>query len=385
MSDVTSERKDKRLGLYLHIPFCRSRCLYCDFCTFPHPKREELAAYTERIRRDLSERSSACRDYVIDSVYFGGGTPTVLCVEELASILKTVQSEYRLTEDAEITVECNPATVDLEYLSALRRAGFNRLSLGVQSAKENELRRLGRRHRFEDFCQTVADARAAGFENISADVMMGIPEQTEESLAETLELICGQGVEHISAYCLSVEEGTPFDRLRERGELPLPDEDEVERMYVQCSDLLLKKGYAQYEISNFARRGYSSRHNLKYWRCEEYLGFGPAAYSDFGGERFGNARDLKGYLAGESIEAERERPDPCERENEYVMLGMRLCEGISAKEFLRRFDEDLEERFGQRLRAYVKDGFVSQTEDGYAFTPKGMCVSNAILSDVLEF
>lgn len=385
MSGMMSERKTPTLGLYLHIPFCRSRCLYCDFCTFPHPKREELAAYTARICEDLAFRAEACRDYLIDSVYFGGGTPTVLRVEELASILEAVKRGYRLTENAEITVECNPATVDLEYLTLLRRAGFNRLSLGVQSAKENELRRLGRRHRFEDFCQTVADARAAGFENISADVMMGIPEQTEESLAETLDLICGQRVEHISAYCLSVEEGTPFDKLRERGELPLPEEDEVERMYVRCVELLLSKGYAQYEISNFARRGYPSRHNLKYWRCEEYLGFGPAAYSDFGGERFGNTRDLKGYLAGESIEAERERPNVRERENEYVMLGMRLCEGISATDFSRRFGEDLEERFGHRLQSYVKDGFVFKTADGYAFTPKGMCVSNAILSDVLEF
>ena len=375
----------KRLGLYLHIPFCRSKCLYCDFCSVPHPKTEDMARYVDRICEDLRARAQDCTAHEVDTVYLGGGTPTVLSTEELERILYTVRSHYRVREDAEITLECNPVTSERVDFSALRQAGYNRLSIGLQSAHEGELRALGRRHSFDGFCRTVFDAREAGFENISADVMFGIPGQSEESFLQTLEAMCALPLTHISAYGLTVEEGTPFDTLRERGKLVLPDEEETRRMYFSAVNALAEKGFVQYEISNFCKSEYQSRHNLKYWRCEEYLGFGPAAYSDFLGCRFGNSRDLAAYLEGRDITAEREYPDAAERENEYVMLGMRLCEGVGATAFEARFGTAFESRFGERLARYCKGGFVERRADGYAFTTEGMYVSNAILSDVLEF
>ena len=373
----------RSLGLYLHIPFCRSKCLYCDFCSFPHRDGETVEAYIGALCRDLAQKAKDCEAHEVDTVYFGGGTPTYLSSDQLLRILDTVVRCYRLSPTAEITLECNPATASASDFAALRRGGFNRISIGLQSTHENELRALGRLHSFADFLATVEQVRKAGFANISADLMIGIPEQTEESFLQSIERLCALAPEHISAYGLSIEEGTPFDRMRER--LAFPDEDTAASMYTAGVSALKAQGYAQYEISNFARAGYESRHNLKYWNCEEYLGFGPAAYSDFCGTRFGNSRDLDAYIEGKDICVETEVPTPVERMNEYVMLRMRLCEGVSAKAFATRFNADFEELFGKKLAAYEPDGFVRRTRDGWAFTAKGFSVSNAILSEVLDF
>ena len=375
--------KTKNLGLYLHIPFCRSKCLYCDFCSFPRPQPSVMEAYTEVLIRDLKEKSSLCGDYIVDTVYFGGGTPTVLPPHLLERILRTVFDCYRVSSQAEITAECNPATQSEALFLQMRAAGFNRLSIGMQSAHSAELRALGRIHTFADCAQTVAEARRAGFENLSLDVMFGIPEQTEESFLQTLDMAMDLDPAHISAYGLIIEEGTPFYRMESK--LNLPDEDASERMYFQLIEHLGARGWKQYEISNFAKEGYESRHNLKYWRCEEYLGFGPAAHSDFCGVRFGNSRDLTAYIEGGNILEEQNRIDIEERKNEYVMLGMRLAEGVCAKAFEERFGEPFEDRFGARLRRYVEGGFVRLSGSGAAFTPRGMYVSNAILSDILDF
>ena len=375
----------KTLGLYLHIPFCRSKCLYCDFCSFPHPKKEDTDRYVEMLCRDVAQNAQACREHLVDTVYLGGGTPTILPVEQLERILDTVVRHYRIAKNAEITVECNPKTGSASLFSALRAVGFNRISLGLQSTHTQELRALGRGHTFEDFCRTYTEVREAGFSNVSVDVMFGIPYQTRESWRETLLHVCALAPEHVSAYGLIVEEGTPFERLSSRGELKLPDEDQEREMYFECIEILRSHGLAQYEISNFARTGYESRHNLKYWNCDEFLGFGPAAYSDFCGKRFGNSRDLAAYNKGQSILTEQETPSARERQNEYVMLRMRLTEGVSASAFAARFGISFDECFGKRLAPYIKDGFVRKREDTYFFTPLGMYVSNAILSDVLEF
>ncbi len=371
-----------KLGLYLHVPFCRHKCLYCDFCSFPHPTRERMEAYAARLCEDLLQTSAG---ECVDTVYFGGGTPTLLPTPALIQILETVARVYSVDPQAEITLECNPNTVGAEDLFALRRAGFNRISLGMQSAHAEELRRLGRGHTLEELCSTFHAARKAGFENISLDVMSGIPAQTVESYLQTLNAAVALSPEHLSAYGLTVEEGTGFDRLRQRGALILPDEEETRRMYFAGAEYLESQGYLQYEISNFARTGYESRHNLKYWCCEEYLGFGPAAYSDYRGERFGNSRSLDDYLAGHPILCERETPDAAERENEYVMLRMRLCAGVSEREFDARFGEGHFSRFAERLSRYLSMGLVCHSGDRFAFTREGMYVSNAILSEILEF
>ena len=371
------------LGLYLHVPFCRSKCLYCDFCSFPHPTEEQLAVYTEALCRDLERRAEQAKSYAVDTVYIGGGTPTVLPIERLKAVLSCVFKHYNVTENAEITVECNPATGSRAYFEALREVGVNRLSIGVQSAHEKELKALGRLHSFADFEATFRDARAAGFENISADVMSGIPYQTVESYLETLSCLIDLTPEHISAYSLIVEEQTPFGRMADR--LPLPDEDTAREMFLQGIGFLEKAGYRQYEISNFAKPDFASRHNTKYWNCDPFLGFGPAAYSDFGGCRYGNSRDLQAYLRGEDILEECEKPSVHERKNEYLMLRMRMAEGVPVADFRNRFGEDLEKSFGCKLLPYIQQGLVRRTDAAYAFTKEGMCVSNEILSDVLDF
>ncbi len=364
------------LGLYLHIPFCRSKCRYCDFCSVPHAGAEKMEAYAARLRADLAAHAEACRADTVDSVYFGGGTPTCLPADTLGAILDTVRSRYRVTPDAEITTECNPGTVTPEDLRRLRQSGFNRLSLGLQSAQPGELRALGRLHGFAAFADVFRAAREAGFANISADVMFGIPHQTLQSFADTLEQLCGLQPDHVSAYALTVEDGTPFGR-RGAAALDLPGEDSVREMYLLMVRFLREHGLAQYEISNFARPGYESRHNLKYWTMGEYLGFGPAAYSDFGGERFGNSRDLDAYLAGQDILSERETPTPLTRESERVMLGLRLCRGMDAAEL-----GPARCRF---LARYIPAGLVRQAGTRYSLTPEGMLVSNAILSELVDF
>jgi len=373
----------RRLGLYVHIPFCRQKCLYCDFCSYPSLDGDIRARYAERMRRDLAERAVDCSDRTVDTVYFGGGTPTVMEPEQLTGLLDCIRSHYRLSPDAEITFECNPATATEDDLARLRRGGFNRISLGLQSTHDGELCALGRIHSFSDFCETFRAARSVGFDNISADLMSGIPRQTHASWLSSIEQLCALAPEHISTYGLIVEEGTPFFEMRER--LELPDEDCARQMYFDGIEALAAHGYAQYEISNFARSGYESRHNLKYWSCEEYLGFGPSAYSDFGGDRFGNSRDLDSYLSGLPIECERESPSREGRINEYVMLRMRLCEGVREDAFSRRFGESFLARFSAPLVRYASMGFVRITSEGAAFTPEGFYVSNAILSELLDF
>lgn len=374
----------KALGLYIHVPFCKSKCLYCDFCSLPRPTAEDTARYTEVICRELLSRAEDCADRTVDTVYFGGGTPTVLTGEQFTRILETVFKSYRVDGTAEITSECNPATADRALLREMRAAGFNRISVGIQSAHGHELRALGRIHSFRDAEALFEQAVSVGFSNLSADVMLGIPYQTPESFAQTLERVAKLDPTHVSAYALTVEEGTPFGR-RGAEALDLPDEDTTAQMYLSMIGQLADRGFLQYEISNFAKRGYESRHNLKYWNTEEYLGFGPAAHSDFGGVRFSNAADVKRYLSEGAVEATRETLSDADRLEEYVMLQMRLARGLDLRLLSDRFGAAAGERFSRALGKYEALGFVCRREERLAFTPKGMLVSNSVLSEVLCF
>jgi oxygen-independent coproporphyrinogen-3 oxidase len=257
------------------------------------------------------------------------------------------------------------------------------LSIGLQSAQTEELRALGRLHSFEDFCRTWESARRAGFDNLSVDLMEGIPKQTRESWLDTLEKVCDLSPEHISAYGLTVEPNTPFGKMGER--LILPDEESARSMYFDGIAYLRSRGYLQYEISNFAREGYESRHNLKYWNCEPYLGFGVAAHSDFCGDRFGNSEDVDAYIRGEDIEAERSTPTQEERANEFVMLQMRLCKGLDGESLAARFGVGTERFFGRNVAPFLSAGLLVATDRGYALTEEGMYVSNLILSEILSF
>ena len=341
-----------------------------------------MYAYIDELCRRIKLFSAKATDRTVDTVYFGGGTPTLLPTDCFEKLMSTLHNCFDIATEAEITVECNPASIGKEGLKSLRELGINRISIGLQSANDNELKALGRLHNYNDFVSVYNDAREAGFDNISVDLMYGIPEQTAESFENTLRKVCALSPEHISTYGLKIEEGTAFSSMREK--LTLPDEDEEFNMYVLCDSILSENQYQRYEISNFSRHGKESRHNLKYWRLDDYIGFGVAAHSCFDGERFGNSRNLTAFLNGEDITEERATVSVEERISEYIMLGLRLNCGISLQDYRNLTGRDLKEDFPM-IDRYIKDGFMEEHDQSISFTTKGFFVSNAILSDMLSF
>ncbi|MBO5938677.1 MAG: radical SAM family heme chaperone HemW [Clostridia bacterium] len=368
----------RSLGIYLHIPFCVQKCNYCDFCSFAGADASLFDAYTAELCRRIEAKRGRMAEYLVNTVYFGGGTPTLLSAEQLSRVMDTLRRSCHISEDCEITCECNPATADLKTLREMRKMGINRLSIGLQSVHDEELRRLGRIHSYEDFLATFADARAAGFDNISVDLMYALPEQSLASFEQSLKGLAELSPEHISVYGLKIEDDTPFARMR--FSLILPDEEEEYEMYLACTRILEAYGYRKYEISNFAKLGRESRHNLRYWHGEEYLGFGVAAHSFFAGERFGHTRDISAFLRGEEIVEERIHLDAHELQNEYLMLRLRLREGIDRSEFYEKFGSPL-----PSLDRWIEGGWMEEREGCVFFTDAGFFVSNAILSELLDF
>ncbi len=369
-----------KTGIYIHVPFCLSKCHYCDFCSNARADEETKNLYIQRLCEEIracADRIGDCRP-IADTVYFGGGTPTLLSSEQFSKILDTVNDCFGIDDGAEITAEANPKTADIKKLTEMRSLGINRLSIGMQSVNDNELRALGRIHGFEDFCNIYLNARGAGFENISADLMYGIPEQTIDSFERSIEAIAVMHPEHISSYCLTVEDGTNFGKHRDS--LVLPDEDTVSDMYMLMTEMLLKYGYEKYEISNFAHNGQVSRHNLKYWKREAYLGFGPAAHSFFSNARYSNSRDIEAFLRGENIRDSYEEIHSLEAVDEYVMLRMRLKEGINIPEFEELFRLDFMKTCGDSFKRFAPE-YVYIDKKTCRFTDKGMFVSNYILSE----
>ena len=380
----------KRLGLYLHIPFCKSKCAYCDFFSFVPPNDALVERYVNALILHMQSYRTGTRDYAPDTVFIGGGTPTSLPTELLLKLIRAVRRNFSVIKGAEFTIEANPATVDVPTLNRLRRAGVNRLSMGLQSANNKELVALSRCHRREDFEASFRAARRAKIDNINVDLMFGIPYQTRESLMKTLRYTVRLGPEHISLYDLILEPGTKMYAMREN--LPLPSEDEEAEMYLQAVEFLAQNGYQQYEISNFARPGYMCRHNLKYWNCEEYLGLGVAAHSFFMGNRFSFIRNLDRYMNGLEIPSSRIRltdqndpVSPRERLGEYIMLRLRLREGLNNRDFMIRFGFSFEQLYGKKMYPYIQNGFATYKNGVFALTPRGMFVSNYILSDILDF
>ena len=372
---------EQTLGLYLHIPFCKSKCTYCDFYSLPHSE-EKMDAYTAALIRHLEEVAPRCARQTVDTVYFGGGTPSYLGEKRLTQLLKTVKKRYHVAPDAEITLEANPDSAgDWKALRALRRAGFNRISLGVQAADDAMLRRIGRVHTWEQVLSAVAAARMANLENLSLDLIYGLPGQTLADWQETLTAAAALEPKHISCYGLKVEPGTPLWQQRQGA--ALPDDDAQADMYLWTVDYLAKQGYAQYEISNFARPGFESRHNLKYWQLGEYAGFGPGAHSDLGGVRFAYERDLDAYIAGELRLSEMERIPPLDRDLEYIMLSLRTVQGIDSGYFERQFRQKFRP-MEELLTRYEANGLAARTERGWHLTPRGFFVSNAIIVSLQE-
>ena len=376
-----------RLGLYLHVPFCVQKCRYCDF----HSAKADKGARTAYVRalcRHLEAVAPSAEGMTVDTVYFGGGTPTLLDAADFKAILDTVKGHFALERDAEITAECNPVTNADGLMEGLRAAGVNRLSIGLQSANDGELKLLGRPHGFAEFRSTYEAARRVGFDNISVDLMFGIPDQTVESFGATLDTVIGLSPEHISAYGLRIEEGTPFYGMQKT--LALPDEDAESEMAELAADRLRRAGYEHYEISNYTKAGKRSRHNMRYWLGEDYLGFGPAAHSYFRGVRFEAAPDTAAYLDAvergdfDALRQNAVRIEGKEQMDEYVMLRMRLFDGIELADFERRFGVSFEAQYGS-VAALQRGGFLAEGGQRLVFTEKGMRVSNAILCDWLDF
>ena len=370
-----------RIGVYIHIPFCKRKCNYCDFCSFPDKDGSVMREYSAELCRRMRAFAQKHGRRSVDTVYFGGGTPTLLLMDCFESIFGALRECFAIEENAEITVECNPATVSEEGFARLRELGVNRLSIGLQSANDNELGALGRVHSFEELCQSYRMAREVGFDNVSLDLMYGIPEQTLESFENSLLRVCELAPEHISAYGLKIEEGTLFGRMRDS--LVLPDEDTEYEMYRLCRRVLEEHGYARYEISNFSKSGYESRHNTRYWKLRDYIGFGVAAHSSFEGERFGNSRDIDAFLRGEDIVEERYFIDEDERRREYVMLGLRLAEGICDAEYREMCGRGMLEDMPM-IEKFLQAGYLERFGDRVAFSDEGFFVSNAILAELLN-
>ena len=369
----------KALGLYIHIPFCKSKCVYCDFYSLAG-NESRMDDYTDALCAHLTETAPFAAGHAVDTVYFGGGTPSYLGEKRLVKLLKTVQKKYHLSRDAEVTLEANPDSAgDWKYLKALRKAGVNRISLGMQSACDEELRSIGRVHTMEQVRAAVEAARKAKIDNLSLDLIYGLPGQTMEQWENTLSDAVGLQPEHLSCYGLKLEEGTPLYSRRE--ELTFPNEEQQADMYLYTVEFLKQCGYEQYEISNFAKPGFASRHNLKSWLLQEYAGFGPGAYSDFGNVRYGYVRDLDAYLKGELRLQESETVDPDEREREYLMLRLRTTRGIDPKEFAYRFRQRFDP-LAALLRRCAGQGLAEEDAGGWHLTPKGFLVSNEIIAQL---
>ena len=379
------QKEKAPLGLYIHIPFCRQKCAYCDFYSLPRSE-EKMDAYTAALLRHIEEVAPRTAAHRVDTVYFGGGTPSYLGPDRLTKLLRTLRKRCPVARDAEITLEANPdSACDVKALRALRRAGFNRISLGVQSADDGLLRAIGRIHTFAQVQEAVAAVRKAGFKNLSMDLIYGLPGQTMQQWEDTLAAVIALAPEHISCYGLKLEPGTPlYDR---RDSERFPDDDAQADMYLYAVTVLAQNGYEQYEISNFAKPGFASRHNLKYWHMEEYAGFGPGAHSDFGGVRYAYTKDLEGYIRGVRDHApmlsESDRIPPLDRDTEWVMLGLRTTTGLDPKAFERRFRRRFT-CFLPFLDQCAKAGYAVEEDGRWHLTPRGFLVSNQIIGGMLD-
>jgi len=401
------------LSLYIHIPFCKKKCLYCDFLSAPACAQEQ-EDYVKALLREISVMAKLCEEYRVISVFFGGGTPSLLSSSQMERIMSAIRKGYDLCEDAEITVECNPATADLPKLSAYRECGINRLSIGLQSANDKELKELGRIHNYRQFLETFDAARKAGFTNINVDIMSALPGQTYESYMYTLTSVISLHPEHISAYSLIIEEGTPFYERYGEGAAnkvvqgmesahiypQLPDEDTERKMYHDTAKVLQKEGYLRYEISNYAKKGYECRHNMTYWTGIEYLGLGLGASSYFRGYRYKNITDLNDYiqkcmerLSIQNIlqgAAESMLDSPLTDEivaltvkdkmEEYMFLGLRLKKGVSMHRFQQQFGVSMDNAYGKVIGKLKQEGLLLQQGDSLRLSKKGTDLANYAMS-----
>ncbi len=379
-------RKNKLpLGIYIHVPFCRSKCQYCDFYSLTAKEDRLLDGYLDAICAHIKEAGAQAPNHLVDTVYFGGGTPSFFGADGMAQILTTLRKSFDVSGTAEITFEANPDSVSDRLLRRLRSEGFNRVSLGIQCDNNEILKKIGRPHNYAQAVAAVQRIRKMGFRNLSVDLMYGLPGQTLSDWEKTLCNVLKLQPEHISCYGLKVEEGTPLYEYQEY--CNLADDDTQADMYLSAISILRQHGYRQYEISNFCRKGHTCQHNLKYWNGREYLGFGPDASSDFGGRRFSIIRDLQGYIdgirTGGQVLREVQQIMPRERAGEYIMMRLRTATGLDPAEYERKYLLSFAP-LEKHLAACKERGLAVKTFDGrWHLTPNGFLLSNTIISDLL--
>ncbi|WP_010247863.1 radical SAM family heme chaperone HemW [Acetivibrio cellulolyticus] len=364
----------KSIGIYIHIPFCRAKCFYCDFNSFAC--RDELVpAYFNALKKEISLYAEKLKGYNIKTVFIGGGTPSVVDAQYIYEIMSLLNQKLDIDKKAEISIETNPGTLNLEKLQIYKEIGVNRLSIGLQAWQDRILKMLGRIHTAKEFEDNFKLARQVGFDNINVDLIFGIPDQSFEDWCETLKSVTELGPEHMSCYSLKIEEGTIFGSRLENGELEPLDDDIDRKMYSYTKDYLAKKGYKHYEISNFAKPGYECRHNLVYWDVEEYIGIGAGSHSFFESTRFNNVYDIESYISsilGEKIPSENaESINKKESMAEFMILGLRLIDGVRVEDFKSRFGVEIYSVYGKEINRLVdwkliivKEGFISLSSIG---------------------
>jgi len=382
---VLARKSKTPLGIYVHVPFCRSKCQYCDFYSLTNKEDSVWDGYLEAVCAHIREAGALAPNHLVDTIYFGGGTPSLLGADRIAQILTAIRKSFDVSDNAEITFEANPDSVNSKLLRRLRSEGFNRVSLGIQCDNDEILKKLGRPHSYAQAVEAVKLIRKRGYRNVSVDLMYGLPGQSLDDWRKTLRHVLSLEPEHMSCYGLKVEEGTPLAEYQEY--CNLADDDTQADMYLAAVEILKKHGYRQYEISNFCKRGQVSRHNLKYWTGGEYLGFGPDASSDFGGRRFAIVRDLHAYIegikTGGQVLTEVQDVAPRERAGEYLMMRLRTTTGINPEEYEKQYLLPFAP-LREYLLVYKQQGLAEETYDGrWHLTPAGFLLSNSIISDLL--
>lgn len=377
----------EELGIYIHIPFCKQKCFYCDFCSFAN-KNEMQEKYVETVINEIKNITHK-EKYTVTTIYLGGGTPSILNPNYIKNILQEIKSSFEILDDAEITIEINPGTVNEEKLKRYKEYGINRLSIGLQSANDKILKNIGRIHDYKQFEETFFYARKCGFKNINVDLMIGLPTQAIEDVKQTLEKIIQKNPEHISVYSLIIEEGTIIEKLINENKLQLPDEETERIMYWTVVNELKENGYNQYEISNFSKKTYESKHNTNCWKQKQYIGLGTSAHSYLNKKRYSNTNNIEEYIKNiqennisKNITIHEEQTEESTM-NEYMLLGLRMIQGININEFKQKFKIDPTIKYKEILEKLQKENLIQITETSIKLTKQGIDFGNIVWEEFI--
>jgi len=377
----------EELGIYIHIPFCKQKCFYCDFCSFAN-KNEMQGKYVETVINEIKNITHK-EKYTVTTIYLGGGTPSILNPDYIKNILQEIKSSFEILDDAEITIEINPGTVNEEKLKKYKEYGINRLSIGLQSANDKILKKIGRIHDYKQFEETFFYARKCGFKNINVDLMIGLPTQAVEDVKQTLEKIIQKNPEHISVYSLIIEEGTIIEKLINENKLQLPDEETERIMYWTVVNELKENGYNQYEISNFSKKTYESKHNTNCWKQKQYIGLGTSAHSYLNKKRYSNTNNIEEYIKNiqennisKNITIHEEQTEESTM-NEYMLLGLRMIQGININEFKQKFKIDPTIKYKEILEKLQKENLIQITKTSIKLTKQGIDFGNIVWEEFI--